>query len=370
MDELIEVAAKTFASRRGPTAPDDDLLYALLCHQPLAVRRSTLDFISEISDGLTDKDRGQLLDVLELLLSSYRNHPGSNRYSAYRPTTPDLVRKMACYSANLVALRATLEPDSGGVSLSRLLRAPDDSLEQWRSTVLLWKVGLDADGLQSMLMAVEITGDPPCIIRSPQEGMVSGELARDAIDVAINRLTNDQEMEDRLRYGYAARSAFSYYDGRSWAVMMASWLIPAIAGIPVQAIVVEPPAGSSDRDITEVARLIFTYFRVPGHQTLPVVDKLIKLVFSMPRVFEIDGLALATAVLEDPDLTSQVPQLKNPQVYGRYAKLVRRPRSHFERQEINFKRLPNQTIAAIQEVLLEVPGTQLGWSDKSSLDDE
>ena len=57
MDELIEVADKMFASRRGPTAPDDDLLYALLCHQPLAVRRSTLDFMGEICDNLTGKDR-------------------------------------------------------------------------------------------------------------------------------------------------------------------------------------------------------------------------------------------------------------------------------------------------------------------------
>ena len=39
MAELCDVAARVFAGRRGPSAPEDDLLFALLSHQPLAARR-------------------------------------------------------------------------------------------------------------------------------------------------------------------------------------------------------------------------------------------------------------------------------------------------------------------------------------------
>jgi hypothetical protein len=42
MSELAEVAARAFVGRRGHTDPDDDLLYAILSHQPLVARISTL----------------------------------------------------------------------------------------------------------------------------------------------------------------------------------------------------------------------------------------------------------------------------------------------------------------------------------------
>jgi hypothetical protein len=89
MDELTEVAEKVFAGRRGPMDPEDDLLYALLSHQPLAARGSTLDFTKEICVGLSDRERGRLHDVLEVLLCGYRNRHDSNRYIAYRPVPPD-----------------------------------------------------------------------------------------------------------------------------------------------------------------------------------------------------------------------------------------------------------------------------------------
>jgi hypothetical protein len=48
MGELVDVADKAFAGRRGPSDPQDDLLFALLSHQPLAARTSTLSFAGEI----------------------------------------------------------------------------------------------------------------------------------------------------------------------------------------------------------------------------------------------------------------------------------------------------------------------------------
>ena len=40
MTELIDVAAEAFARSRGPGDPNDNLLFALFFHQPLAARRS------------------------------------------------------------------------------------------------------------------------------------------------------------------------------------------------------------------------------------------------------------------------------------------------------------------------------------------
>jgi hypothetical protein len=168
MDELIDVAAKTFAGRHGPSDPDDDLLFALLSHQPLATRQSTLTFAAEFSTRLSGAKWRQVLDVLEMLLGSYRDRHDSAKYSGYRPTHPDAVRQLACYSANLVSLRVRLEPGGASVPLPKLLRVPDgaDGMDQWRSMVMLWQSGLDVDGMQSMLASLALVTDPLGLVHS------------------------------------------------------------------------------------------------------------------------------------------------------------------------------------------------------------
>jgi hypothetical protein len=68
---------------------------------------TTGDIAQEIFDGITCEDRGrslEVLEVLEVLLGSYRYRHGSDRYAGYRPMPPDRLRELACYSANLVTL--------------------------------------------------------------------------------------------------------------------------------------------------------------------------------------------------------------------------------------------------------------------------
>ena len=110
MDELVDVAVKAFSGRRrGPTELGDDLLFALLSHQVLVVQPSILNFSDEIFDQIPDTVRTQILNTLEILISTYRNRHGSGQYTAYRPVPPDQVRHLACYSANLVTLRIRLK---------------------------------------------------------------------------------------------------------------------------------------------------------------------------------------------------------------------------------------------------------------------
>ena len=154
MTELAEVAARAFAGRRGPKEPDDDLLYALLSHQALAARKS-FTFAKEIFAWLPDRGREQVFEVIEILLSSCRQRRGSAKYVNYRPRPADLVCELAFYTANLVALRVTLEPERCSIPLTKLLHCPTgDVMDQWRSMVMLWRSGLDSDCMQAMLATV------------------------------------------------------------------------------------------------------------------------------------------------------------------------------------------------------------------------
>jgi hypothetical protein len=197
MSELADVADRAFSGRRGRVDPNDDLLYTLLSHQPLAARLSTLTFAQEIFHGLRRDEQalsGQVLEVLELLLGEYRHRTGSDRYAGYRPLPSDRLRELACYSANLVTLRVILEPDEKSVPLARLLRAQHDAPEQWRSTLLLWQAGLNADGLQSILATLELSGNPPGVAVNHADSHVGFFYGNDwqelgATEIDLARLT-------------------------------------------------------------------------------------------------------------------------------------------------------------------------------------
>ena len=327
MAELVEVAERAFAGRRGPADPDDDMLFALLSHQPLAGRRSTLTFAKDICGILSDNERSRVLEVLEILIGSYRYRHGSDRYAGYRPSPPDVVGQLACYSANLAALRATLERDGSAVPLTKLLRAPNDTEQLWRSMVMLWRSGLDADGLQAMLATMHLTADPVGVTAAGPGPRVEtyeednrGEQA--AIEVLVARLLGDRDMENRLRYGSTIYDGyvFTYHD--NWRDMMASWLIPAIAGLRAGTVITEPLPRTSDDDIVFVAALIFKYLR-SGNLEFGSHEAILNLLFAMPRVFALDEDVLAATVIFNPNLLETFPELKNAKTYGSAFELIR-----------------------------------------------
>jgi hypothetical protein len=319
MDELTDVAVKAFSARRGPAEPDDDLLFALLSHQVLAVRQSMLDFARGIFADLDDTVRQQVLETLEALFRTYRNRHGSDRYATYRPVTPDVVHQLACYSANLIALRLQLEPAQAAVPLTKLLGVSDNTLTEWRGTSRLWKVGLDDDGLQAMLRCVTLGRDPLVLA-----GTKLTEMPFPFGDILSAQLDGDLELERRLRYGAAITDEVLYYtEYEFWADLMASWLIPAIAGLTYQVLTPDPPEGTPDEDIVKVAELIFRYLRSsPYHE--PTYKQLLQLLFKMPAVFKMDELALTAAALGRPSLRAAVPELQDFKIYGEYAEIVRR----------------------------------------------
>jgi hypothetical protein len=326
MGELIEVAARAFAGRRGTAEPDDDLLYALLSHQALVARKSTLTFAREIFGGLREQDCAHVLEVLELLIARYRHRHSSNRYAGYQPVPKDMVRELACYSANLVALRVMLEPDNRGVTLTSLLRMADTALDQWRSMVILWKAGLDADALQSMLVTIEFARDSLGVVASSENGRSGrdGNRRLPIEDISLARLIRDSPLEKRLRYGAAIVDNFTYSFDESWVDEMASWLIPATAGIQTASLGIEPPEETSDEDIALVAGLILRYLRsATANASDEAIEQFIRLIIKLLPEHKIDSLTIAAVVASHPNLVDEIPELRKSSIYGQYAPAVR-----------------------------------------------
>jgi hypothetical protein len=347
IDELFGIPGAASSGRRGRTELHDDMLFALLSHQALAARQSMLDFARQIFATIEPNEvRSKILETLELLISTYRNRHGSDRYVAYRPVPPDQLRELACYSANLIVLRVMLELEPGGVLLTQLLRVPNDPLASWQRTPSLWRTGLDADGLQAMLTVLELDGTPPRLQTTDRE------LANVPFEVALARLSRDKPMEARLRYGTAIVDGISYYyEGDSWVDAMSSRLIPAIAGqVSSQIIMAPPPDETAEANIRRIADLIFMFLR--SRDADHTADAtLLEFLFDLPDVYEIDELALTVATLSDPDLRNRVHQLQNWNNYGKYAAIVRRDLTSKKLPSIGRHRLSDEAIAAVREVL-------------------
>jgi hypothetical protein len=320
MDELAEVTRKAFVGRRGPSVPEDDLLFAMLSHQPLAARKSTLTFAEQIANGLPPAERARLLDVLEMLLRTYRERDGSAKYSSYRPTPKDTIRQLACYSANLVSLRVTLEPDHASVPLTTLLRVQDDDgLPQWRSTVMLWQSGLDASSMQAMLSVIKFSASPPGIhIVEPGEWL--GEEG-----ALVARLLGDRPLEWRIQYGAAIRDGEvrdASPHALDWVNEMSRALIPLAAGLELHTrYVIHPPEGLSEQDYQHVATLIINYLRNAGpHESS--VDPLIRILLQLPREVSLNEYVIARSVILRPELVDSHPRLRDHEIYGRFYELI------------------------------------------------
>jgi len=325
VDELIEVARKTFGGRRGPGEPNDDRLFALMSHQPLAGRQSALTFAAEIFARKESTTRAQVLGALEMLIDSYRSRHDSGRYMAYRPTPSDSIRELAAYSANLIALRVTLEDARIGVPLTQIFRGSGDALQSWRSMLMLWRSGLDAGGLQAMAATVLLSrdadnADDRKLIQAENDEGPPGYLTT---DILLARLADDGPLEDRLRFGTALRDEMIYsVENDNWASMMISWLVPQIAGMSGRAIFAAPPLGTPDADIDRVRRLLNRLLITPGHDS-ELDDAILRTLFELPRKFGYDGHALAAAVILRPEIVDSIPGLRDENVYGSGLDLVR-----------------------------------------------
>jgi hypothetical protein len=405
LDELADIAAKAHAGRRGVVEPDDSLLFALLSMQPLAARRSVVEFAADIGGNLRKRERARIADVLEMLLGSYRSPRPAGKFAAYQPMPADQPRQLACYSANLVMLRMTLGDRRAPVLLSRLLRTEGNGMDQWRSMVLLWQAGLDNDGFQAMLDSVRLAAPGrPALINALTMGGPISEYWRGGEDpweetedpwgreppwetndpwgkplpsaIVTARLIDDELTEQYLRYGLAAVDASTHeLGGESWADTVIPQLIAGItADDPHQRRFIErfpePPPETLRDDIHRVGNLIHAYLQRPK----AAVDDLftaLRLLLALRTWFGPDEQAFAKAVLATPALMLENEELQDPGLYGEYWEIVRR--AVYEKQDTKegpraIQNPSKQTLAAITYLLRQGPiaANQDPWGDSWS----
>jgi hypothetical protein len=144
---VAQVAA-TVVEDDPRSRPDDDLLFALLCHQSIAIQQPVLSFV-RAHYSTRPEQRHTAVKILERLIRGYRNRLVSRRFTEYRPTSRDHLRGLATYSANLFLLRVVATPGQP-VKVSELWPG-EDGWAQWRSCVALWQAGMDESGYRSTL---------------------------------------------------------------------------------------------------------------------------------------------------------------------------------------------------------------------------
>jgi hypothetical protein len=384
LDELADIAAKAHAGRRGVAEPDDSLLFALLSPQPLAARRSVIEFASDIGSGLDKPERARIIDVLEMLLGSYRNPRGSGKFAAYQPMAADQPRQLACYSANLVVLRMTLGDEGTAVPLARLLRTEGNGMDQWRSMVLLWQAGLDNDGFQAMLDSVRLAAPGrPAIINAltmespPNEDpwgnepfWERGDPWRKPLPSAIvaARLMHDELTEQYLRYGLAAVDGSTYQlGGESWADTVIPQLIAGITAVEdsfggrfPERFPGPSPEASTD-DINQVVNLIHAYLQ---HPISVASDRFsaFRLLLELRTWFESDDRAFARSVLSMPALMLENEELREPSLYGEFWEIIRKAVQEQQDMEEGRRALQKpskRTVAAIMYLLRQ--GSRADW---------
>jgi hypothetical protein len=105
---LRDVAAQAGAaiSPFGPAPVHDDLLRALLSHEPLSRRSTVIGFLSEMAWAAGPATRAPLRDLLLRLFHGLGHTPPSPHYAGYRPSRRGEPARLAAYSANLLLLIA------------------------------------------------------------------------------------------------------------------------------------------------------------------------------------------------------------------------------------------------------------------------
>lgn len=327
LSRIAECSASDVAS-----SEHGDLLYAFVSHQPLATTKSTLKFAAELFAELPGEDRAQILLNLEKMLASFRERHSSEIYFAYRPTPIDHVRELAAYSANLMLLRILLDDDDEGFELSHLCPPGEDPIPTWRSTVALWRAGLDANGFQAVLS--ELVYKEGLIQRKP----VDEEMPTERIDILQSRLINDKEAESRLRFGVAIREGFLYcYPNDRWEEVVLSILVPLLAthGSPMASNILFDAveglhldsvqfvdAGARSGYALDADDIVMRFFIMRCHELPLATAKSGAMWLLGARKTPRRPWAMAALVAAHPELLDILPELRDPSLYDKSTPLM------------------------------------------------
>jgi hypothetical protein len=206
LEELREIVKLSKAGRRH-RIPDDGLLFAIISHQPLAVRYSIVVFFKRLFGALEEVERRNITEAMTTLFQRSRQRVHVERYESYRPLPLDRLRQLAAYSSNLVLLRIAIAGDSEIISIDQLtggIFGPEHARREWRTFLNLWRAGLEVDGWYAILSLLTLNGDS-VKLTAPTVVEVSPTNA----DYIQAKLEGDKEAEARLGYGLNILQALS-----------------------------------------------------------------------------------------------------------------------------------------------------------------
>lgn len=311
--EVLRDTSESMITRRGQKNPDDDMLFALLSHDCLAVRRSILVFAADLLHDLPKAEIDRLESTLDALLRASHNRHGSDRYAAYRPTTPDRVREIAAYSANLVLLWLMI---TDHLSLADLVGSVHQA--RWRAMLDLWRAGLGTDSWYAMLSSLELLDEE---IHFVDEHSDFTPLTAERM---LAELAGDPELALTLHMGMSVRPADSdllpdeaRLNPSESDEELLRWIIPTL----VFGLNVEDPmhpdrlfellhdADRRDDDAGDLLAMVVKQraTRLPK-ATLEVLVR---------YLLEVDGdpYALVAAITAYPHLLFEIPELNDPDRY-------------------------------------------------------
>ncbi|MEU3642899.1 hypothetical protein AB0E59_05890 [Lentzea sp. NPDC034063] len=314
LEELREIADQSFGGKRR-REPDDSLLFALLSHQVLAVRTSTLIFLRELMEELDPAERAQILTLLEELVQRFRSRSeGDGTYDRYRPIPLDRVRQLSCYSANLVSIRLSASSDEQ-VALTTLFGDCESPFSEWQSVVDLWRAGVDADGWLALVGPLSV---------DPEEYAVTWSRVS-AVDVLPSHgdylrahLVRDVDNFRRLRYGFALHDALEMEEPEDWIGGALATIYLTLFGrdtmrldrYSVDDVPDDLEPGDEDNLVQAICQLLHT-----RQANLELTEKLIKTLVKLGRLDEADPFGLFVSVCRLPELLLSVPELADQALY-------------------------------------------------------
>jgi hypothetical protein len=308
---LTEAGSAAFSGRRGSREPSDELIFALLSHQPFACSLQILAFATELVDELDDDEHERIMRTLEKLVAGCRQRYDSGRYAAYRPLPVDHVRQLAVYSANLVVLRVWC---TGEVAVERFWPDTNEPMMRWRSTVALWNSGLDRTGWRAVLDVLGFANGAVTIEHRPDVSLANRHARLIDDDILSALLLIGSEVYSRIAWSEALK-----WPPDEWGLeMFMSLLAATVAGGPWSPPIrlVPPPKGTASHRVRQVFDMLAKVLRSRA-EDVPAEDAggVARWVLTQCAPHGFDGDALVALVAAHPRLLVEVPELRQPALY-------------------------------------------------------
>ncbi|MEU4561984.1 AAA family ATPase [Actinoplanes sp. NPDC023936] len=334
LEELRDVADTAYSSRRERD-PDDTQLATLLSHQPIAARASIVGFFLDLFADLDAREQGDVTRVLTFLARNYRVRAAPGASGSYRPTPPDLVRRLACYSANLVLLRVAVA--ESGTPLGDVAT----SAEEWASTVSLWKSGLAVDGWHAVLGVLDRRNDDLVV----STGTVSPPMA----DYRHACLIDDAAARARLKFGLIFVDDVWVDDDRDPGVALLAAICAFTAGRDGSGYFAAPP-GEVGRGTAELIGNALERMMLGTQAGPELVDQCLRLIVELDLLHEIDSTAILLNLARYPSLLDDIPELQDVRRYRSTATgpILLRCLAHYEDDEFSpqFRRFKDDLAAS------------------------